>query len=53
MQLSESRLSGARAESEIGFRPQINFRDGMQRTAEWFAAYGLTPAAAAVDLLHA
>jgi predicted dehydrogenase/nucleoside-diphosphate-sugar epimerase len=52
MQLSESRLSAARAESEIGFRPQINFRDGMQRTAEWFAAYGLTPAAAA-DLLHA
>lgn len=54
LQLSESRLSSSRAETEIGFRPQINFRDGLERTAEWLAAYGLTPAAtAAADMLHA
>lgn len=57
LQLSESRLSPARAAAEIGFRPQINFRDGLERTAEWLAAYRLTPAAAetaaAADALHA
>ncbi|HEX8634421.1 MAG TPA: NAD-dependent epimerase/dehydratase family protein [Pyrinomonadaceae bacterium] len=44
LQLSESRLSAARAEQEIGFRARVNFAEGLRRTAEWFAAYGLTPA---------
>jgi predicted dehydrogenase/nucleoside-diphosphate-sugar epimerase len=41
LQLSESRLSTARAETEIGFRPRIGFAEGLRRTAMWFAAYGL------------
>jgi hypothetical protein len=43
LQLSESRLSPARAETEIGFRPRVGFAEGLRRTAEWFAAYGLMP----------
>jgi predicted dehydrogenase/nucleoside-diphosphate-sugar epimerase len=43
LQLSESRLSPARAETEIGFRPRVSFAEGLRRTAEWFAAYGLIP----------
>jgi predicted dehydrogenase/nucleoside-diphosphate-sugar epimerase len=43
LQLSESRLSSARAETEIGFRPRVGFAEGLRRTAEWFAAYGLMP----------
>jgi nucleoside-diphosphate-sugar epimerase len=41
LQLSESRLSAARAEQEIGFRARVNFAEGLRRTSEWFAAYGL------------
>lgn len=41
LQLSESRLSPARAETEIGFRPRLDFAEGLRRTALWFAAYGL------------
>ncbi|HEY0100707.1 MAG TPA: NAD-dependent epimerase/dehydratase family protein [Pyrinomonadaceae bacterium] len=44
LQLSESRLSPARAETEINFRPRVGFAEGLRRTAEWFAAYGLVPA---------
>jgi predicted dehydrogenase/nucleoside-diphosphate-sugar epimerase len=47
LQLSESRLSPARAETEIGFRPRVTFAEGLRRTAQWFAAYGLIPASAA------
>jgi predicted dehydrogenase/nucleoside-diphosphate-sugar epimerase len=43
LQLSESRLSAARAEQEIGFRARVNFAEGLRRTAEWFATYGLIP----------
>lgn len=49
LQLSESRLSAARAEAEIGFRPRIGFAEGLRRTAHWFAAYGLMPESAAGD----
>jgi nucleoside-diphosphate-sugar epimerase len=49
LQLSESRLSSARAETEIGFRPRIGFAEGLRRTTQWFAAYGLIPASAAGD----
>jgi hypothetical protein len=45
LQLSESRLSPARAEAEIGFRARIDFAEGLRRTAEWFATYGLMPEA--------
>jgi predicted dehydrogenase/nucleoside-diphosphate-sugar epimerase len=50
LQLSESRLSPARIESEIGFRPRIGFAEGLRRTAMWFAAYGLVPSAAGDEL---
>ncbi|HEV2801768.1 MAG TPA: NAD-dependent epimerase/dehydratase family protein [Pyrinomonadaceae bacterium] len=43
LQLSESRLSPARAEAEIGFRARVSFAEGLRRTSEWFAAYGLLP----------
>lgn len=43
LQLSESRLSPARAEAEIGFRARVSFAEGLRRTAEWFATYGLMP----------
>ncbi|HEX8459758.1 MAG TPA: NAD-dependent epimerase/dehydratase family protein [Pyrinomonadaceae bacterium] len=43
LQLSESRLSAARAEAEIGFRARVSFAEGLRRTSLWFAAYGLLP----------
>jgi dihydroflavonol-4-reductase len=33
-------FSTARAEHALGFRPQINFREGARRTAEWYRANG-------------
>jgi nucleoside-diphosphate-sugar epimerase len=33
-------FSTARAEQALGFRPQINFREGARRTAEWYRANG-------------
>jgi nucleoside-diphosphate-sugar epimerase len=51
LQLSESRLSAARAEQEIGFRARVGFAEGLRRTARWFATYGLLPEADAADAL--
>jgi len=53
LQLSESRLSAARAEQEIGFRARVTFTEGLRRTARWFATYGLIPDAAPADALRA
>ncbi|MDQ1558589.1 MAG: hypothetical protein QOD32_1649 [Pyrinomonadaceae bacterium] len=53
LQLSESRLSAARAEQEIGFRARVNFAEGLRRSAEWFATYGLIPDDTHVDALRA
>jgi nucleoside-diphosphate-sugar epimerase len=52
LQLSESRLSAARAEQEIGFRARISFAEGLRRTSRWFAAYGLLPETHAGEVLH-
>jgi predicted dehydrogenase/nucleoside-diphosphate-sugar epimerase len=49
LQLSESRLSAARAEAEIGYRPRVSFAQGLASTAEWFAAYGLVPSSPSPD----
>jgi dihydroflavonol-4-reductase len=34
-------FSNARAEQTLDFRPQIGFRDGARKTAEWYQANGL------------
>jgi dihydroflavonol-4-reductase len=34
-------FSTARAESVLGFRPQVNFREGARHTAEWYRVNGL------------
>jgi predicted dehydrogenase/nucleoside-diphosphate-sugar epimerase len=44
MQLSEARLDGTRAARVLGFRPRIDFAEGLRRTAAWFEAFGLMPA---------
>jgi nucleoside-diphosphate-sugar epimerase len=51
LQLSEPRLSAARAEQEIGFRARIGFAEGLRRTSRWFAAYGLLPETGAGEVL--
>jgi dihydroflavonol-4-reductase len=33
-------FSNARAEGILGFRPQISFRDGARKTAQWYSANG-------------
>lgn len=43
LQLSEARLSSARAEEALGFRARVNFAEGLRRTAEWFKRYRLIP----------
>ena len=42
LQLSEARLSAARAEEKLGFRAQVNFVEGLQKSAAWFERYGIT-----------
>jgi predicted dehydrogenase/nucleoside-diphosphate-sugar epimerase len=44
LQLSEARLSGKRAEKELGYVARVSFRDGLRRTALWFERTGLAPA---------
>jgi dihydroflavonol-4-reductase len=34
-------FSNARAEQALDFRPQVGFRDGARKTAEWYQANGL------------
>ena len=43
LQISEARLSPARAEALIGFRPQVDFREGLRLSARWFERFGLLP----------
>jgi predicted dehydrogenase/nucleoside-diphosphate-sugar epimerase len=43
LQLSQARLSGTRAASAIGYRPQVGFAEGLERTAAWFGRLGLVP----------
>ena len=33
-------FSNAKAEQVLGFRPQVSFREGAQKTAQWYAANG-------------
>src|SRR5258706_3476326 len=42
LQLSEARLSAARAEEKLGFRAQVSFAEGLQKSAAWFERYGIT-----------
>ena len=42
LQLSEARLSAARAEEKLGFRAQVNFAEGLQKSAAWFERCGIT-----------
>ncbi|HEV2707712.1 MAG TPA: NAD-dependent epimerase/dehydratase family protein [Pyrinomonadaceae bacterium] len=41
LQVSEARLSAARAEELIGFRARVDFREGLRRSALWFRQFGL------------
>ncbi len=41
LQLSEAKLSAARAESLLGFRARIAFAEGLRRMALWAGQYGL------------
>jgi predicted dehydrogenase/nucleoside-diphosphate-sugar epimerase len=43
LQVSEARLSPARAGERIGFRPRVDFREGLRRSALWFERFGLLP----------
>jgi|GEM_PF-1800735 len=45
LQLSEARLSPARAESALGFRAAVDFAEGLRRSALWFKRFGLMPTA--------
>jgi nucleoside-diphosphate-sugar epimerase len=46
LQLSEARLSSARAGQVLGFSAKIDFAEGLKRTIAWFERYGLVPAQA-------
>ena len=50
LQLSEARLNANRAEEALGFTAQVDFTDGLARTAEWFELYGFTPPGMAPSL---
>jgi nucleoside-diphosphate-sugar epimerase len=41
LQVSEARLSAARAQEKLGFRAQVGFAEGLRRSAAWFETYGL------------
>jgi predicted dehydrogenase/nucleoside-diphosphate-sugar epimerase len=41
IQLSEARLSAERAGTILGFRAQIDFAEGLRRSARWFKRYDL------------
>jgi predicted dehydrogenase/nucleoside-diphosphate-sugar epimerase len=41
LQLSEARLSSARAEEVINFRASVDFSEGLRRSAAWFQRFGL------------
>jgi predicted dehydrogenase/nucleoside-diphosphate-sugar epimerase len=41
LQLSEARLSAARAATRLGFRARVDFAEGVKRTAAWLAHYDL------------
>jgi hypothetical protein len=41
LQLSEARLSSERAAALVGFRPQVDFVEGFQRTTAWLERYSL------------
>jgi predicted dehydrogenase/nucleoside-diphosphate-sugar epimerase len=43
LQTSEARLSVERAGILIGFRPQVDFREGLRRTTYWFEQFGMMP----------
>jgi hypothetical protein len=49
LQLSEARLSPARAELLIGFKAQIDFQEGLRRSSEWFEQFGLVSRPAETD----
>jgi nucleoside-diphosphate-sugar epimerase len=41
LQTSEARLSSERVQALIGFRAQVDFREGLRRSADWFKQFGL------------
>jgi predicted dehydrogenase/nucleoside-diphosphate-sugar epimerase len=41
LQLSQARLSPARAQELLGFRARVDFADGLRQAAEWFAQRGV------------
>jgi UDP-glucose 4-epimerase len=43
------RVSGARAEAELGWRPAVRFEEGLGRYVEWLAATNGSPVAAAAS----
>ncbi len=45
LQLMDARLSSARAQTVLGFRPRVPFTEGMARTASWLAFFGHTDSA--------
>jgi predicted dehydrogenase/nucleoside-diphosphate-sugar epimerase len=49
LQLSESRLSPARAERLIGFKARIDFAEGLRRSLDWFEQFGLVTRRAEPD----
>lgn len=44
LQISEARLSSERAANLIGFRPKVDFKEGLRLSALWFERFGLLPA---------
>lgn len=46
LQLSQARLSPARAQALLDFHARIDFKEGLRRSARWFEHYGLTDSAA-------
>ena len=40
--------SGEKARRELGYRPQVTFREGVRPTLAWYREHGLLPASPAV-----
>lgn len=49
LQLSEARLSAARAEELIGFKAEVDFADGLSRSLDWFEQFGLVSSASEIE----
>jgi predicted dehydrogenase/nucleoside-diphosphate-sugar epimerase len=43
LQASRARLSAAKANAVLGFRAQVDFEEGLRRSAGWFVLRGLLP----------